>query len=48
MMLAAIVATALMSTGAVVMAMDSAIGRRTAYAVQRWRRARRRGNPSGH
>ena len=42
MLLAGIVAGALMSTGAAVMAMDSPVGRRALYAARRWRRARRR------
>jgi hypothetical protein len=41
MLLAGIVASALMGSGAAVMAMDSMLGRRAAYAVYRWRRARR-------
>ena len=41
MLLAGIVAGALMGSGAAVMAMDSMLGRRAAYAVYRWRRARR-------
>jgi hypothetical protein len=40
MILAGIVAGALMATGAAVMAMDSTLGRRAAYAVYRWRRRR--------
>jgi hypothetical protein len=46
MLLAGIVAGALMSTGAAVMAMDSPIGRRAVYAVHRWRRRRRHANPA--
>jgi hypothetical protein len=42
MLLAALVAGALMSMGAALMSMDSMVGRRAAYAVYRWRRARRR------
>lgn len=41
MLLAGIVASALMGSGAAVMAMDSTLGRRAAYALHRWRRARR-------
>ena len=43
MLLAALVAGALMTTGAAVIAMDSMVGRRAAYAVYRWRRGHRRG-----
>jgi len=41
MLLAALVAGALMSMGAAIIAMDSAVGRRAAYAVYRWRRGHR-------